>query len=117
MSLAQIGFDPFVEAQLDALEGGRVPARIAIAHGEGYVSWTGDGVRRGRARRPSNGRVANARRPARKVGDWVAGTYSESAGALVIEHLLARRTMPRAAGRRARAGLRSSRPTSTSWAS
>ena len=104
MTLAQIGFDPFFEAQLDALDGGRVPARIAIAHGESYVSWTGDGIRKAvlAGRRVAAWRTA-ADRP--QVGDWVAGTYSESAGALVVEHLLQRRTclVRRAAGARAEA--------------
>ena len=100
-SLAAIGFTPFFEAQLDALDGGRVPARIAIAHGESYVSWTRDGVRKAMLSGRNLGawKIA-AERPA--VGDWVTGTYSESAGGLVIEHLLARRTclVRRAAGER-----------------
>jgi ribosome biogenesis GTPase len=103
-TLAQIGFDPFFEAQLGALEGGRVPARIAIAHGESYVSWTADGVRKAVL---AGRRMAAWRTPADRpqVGDWVAGTYSGSAGALVVEHLLARRTclVRRAAGARAEA--------------
>ncbi len=103
-SLSSIGFDPFFEAQLDALGGGLVPARIAIAHGESYVSWTADGVRKAvlSARRLASWRLA-ADRP--QVGDWVTGKYSESADALVIEHLLERRTclVRRAAGERAEA--------------
>jgi len=98
-SLAAIGFDPFFEAQLETLDGGLVPARIAIAHGESYVSWTRDGVRKAvlSGRRVGGWKTA-AERP--QVGDWVTGTYEESAGALVIEHLLARRTclVRRAAG-------------------
>ena len=42
--LAAIGFDAFFEAQLAKLDGGLVPARIAIAHGESYDCWTRDGV-------------------------------------------------------------------------
>ena len=103
-SLSSIGFDPFFEAQLAALDGGLVPARIAIAHGESYVSWTRDGVRKAvlSGRRLASWRLA-ADRP--QVGDWVTGTYSDSAGALVIEHLLERRTclVRRAAGERAEA--------------
>ena len=98
-SLEAIGFDPFFEAQLEKLDGGLVPARIAIAHGESYVSWTRDGVRKAvlSGRRVGGWKTA-AERP--QVGDWVTGTYEESAGALVIEHLLARRTclVRRAAG-------------------
>jgi ribosome biogenesis GTPase len=100
-SLEAIGFTPFFEAQLAALDGGREPARIAIAHGESYVSWTRDGVRKAMlsGRNLAAWKTA-AERPA--VGDWVTGTYSESAGGLVIEHLLARRTclVRRAAGER-----------------
>jgi ribosome biogenesis GTPase len=100
-SLEAIGFAPFFEAQLAALDGGRVPARIAIAHGESYVSWTRDGVRKAMlSGRNLAAWKSAAERPA--VGDWVTGTYSESAGGLVIEHLLARRTclVRRAAGER-----------------
>jgi ribosome biogenesis GTPase len=105
-SLASIGFHPFFEAQLGALDGGLEPARIAIAHGESYVSWTRDGVRKAvlSGRRLAAWQTA-AERP--QVGDWVTGTYSESAGALVIEHLLARRTclVRRASGERAEAQI------------
>src|SRR5882672_3677725 len=103
-SLSAIGFDPFFEEQLGALDGGRMPARIAIAHGESYVSWTRDGVRKAvlAGHRLGTWRLA-AERP--QVGDWVAGTESDGAGALVIEHLLERRTclVRRAAGERAEA--------------
>ena len=96
-----IGFDPFFEAQLGGLDGGREPARIAVDHGESYVSWTRDGVRKAviAGHRLAEWRAA-VERP--QVGDWVTGTYSESAGALVIEHLLERRTclVRRAAGER-----------------
>ena len=98
-SLEAIGFDPFFEAQLAKLDGGLVPARIAIAHGESYVSWTRDGVRKAvlSGRRVGGWKTA-AERP--QVGDWVTGTYEDSAGALIIEHLLERRTclVRRAAG-------------------
>lgn len=103
-SLERIGFGPFFEAQLDGVEGGRAPARIAIAHGESYVAWTGAGVRKavlvGR-------RAASWQTPAERpqVGDWVAGTDSAASGTLVIEHLLERRTclVRRATGARAEA--------------
>jgi ribosome biogenesis GTPase len=105
-SLVRIGFEPFFEAQLDELDGGRVPARIAIAHGESYVSWTTEGVRKAvlPGHRTASFQTA-AQRP--QVGDWVTGTYSASAGALVIEHLLERRTclVRRAAGERAEAQI------------
>ena len=42
-SLEQIGFDDVFQAQLAHLDGGLVPARIAIAHGESYVAWTSEG--------------------------------------------------------------------------
>ena len=45
-SLEQIGFDPFFAAQLQKLDGGLMPARIAIAHGESYIAWTLAGVRK-----------------------------------------------------------------------
>ncbi|MDB4980994.1 MAG: hypothetical protein JWM82_1746 [Myxococcales bacterium] len=102
--LEAIGFTPFFQAQLAALDGGREPARIAIAHGESYISWTRDGVRKAMLSGRNLGAWKTAaERPA--VGDWVTGTYSESAGGLVIEHLLARRTclVRRAAGERAEA--------------
>ncbi len=103
-TLAQIGFGPFFEEQLGKLGGGLAPARIAIAHGESYVVWMPEGVRKGilGGRRHVTWRTA-AERP--QVGDWVAGTYSNSHGALVIEHLLQRRTclQRRAAGSRAEA--------------
>jgi ribosome biogenesis GTPase / thiamine phosphate phosphatase len=98
-SLEAIGFDGFFQAQLDKLDGGLVPARIAIAHGESYDCWTSDGVRKAvlSGRRIGAWKTA-AERP--QVGDWVAGTYEDTAGALVIEHLLERRTclIRRAAG-------------------
>ena len=97
-NLEAIGFDAFFEAQLEKLDGGLVPARIAIAHGESYVSWTRDGVRTAVLSGRRAGWKTAAERP--QVGDWVAGTLDESAGVLVIEHLLERRTclVRRAAG-------------------
>ena len=89
-SLEAIGFDPFFGAQLEKLDGGLVPARIAIAHGESYVSWTRDGVRKAVLSGRRVGGWSAAERP--QVGDWVTGTYEDSAGALIIEHLLERRT-------------------------
>ncbi len=98
-SLAAIGFSPFFEAQRGQLDGGLMPARIAIAHGESYISWTQDGVRKAvlSGRRIGDWTTA-IERP--QVGDWVTGTYEESAGVLVIEHMLDRRTclLRRAAG-------------------
>jgi len=98
-SLEAIGYAPFFEAQLRELDGDRVPARIAIAHGESYVCWMRDGVRKAvlSGRRIGEWMTA-VERP--QVGDWVVGTYEDSNGILVIEHLLARRTclVRRAAG-------------------
>jgi ribosome biogenesis GTPase len=103
-SLERIGFDPFFRAQLDGLDGGRAPARIAIAHGESYVAWTGAGIRKAIlvGRRVASWQNA-AERP--QVGDWVTGTDSAPSGTLVIEHLLERRTclVRRATGGRAEA--------------
>jgi ribosome biogenesis GTPase len=105
-TLERIGFAPFFKTQLEALDGGLVPARIAIAHGESYVAWTSTGVRKAVlvGRRVAAWQTA-ADRP--QVGDWVTGTDSGPSGALVIEHLLARRTclMRRAAGERAEAQI------------
>jgi ribosome biogenesis GTPase len=104
--LAQIGFRPFFAEQLAVLDGGLVPARIAIAHGESYVVWTQDGARKGvlPGRRLATWRTA-AERP--QVGDWVAGSYSVGTGTLAIEHLLERHTclQRRAAGTRAEAQI------------
>jgi ribosome biogenesis GTPase len=104
--LERIGFDPFFEAQLNELDGGLVPARIAIAHGESYVAWTSAGVRKAiLAGRGAASWQSAAERP--QVGDWVTGMDSASLGALVIEHLLSRRTclVRRAAGERAEAQI------------
>ena len=105
-SLERIGFAPFFEAQLDKLDGGRVPARIAIAHGESYVAWTRAGLRKAvLVGRRADSWQAAIDRP--QVGDWISGTDSAAPGTLVIEHLLARRTclMRRAAGERAEAQI------------
>jgi ribosome biogenesis GTPase len=90
-SLEAIGYDAHFQAQLAARGGDLIPARIAIAHGESYVAWTREGSRKA---------VLNGRRLAGwqeavdrpQVGDWVAGTFSAAAEALLIEHLLERRT-------------------------
>jgi ribosome biogenesis GTPase len=104
-SLEAIGYDAYFQARFAALAGGPqplIPARIAIAHGESYIAWTGRGSCKAAliGRRIAEWKEA-ADRP--QVGDWVAGTYAESADVLQIEHLLQRRTclMRQAAGERA----------------
>ena len=89
--LERIGFGPFFESQLAALEPGLVPARIAIAHGESYVAWTATGVCKAMivGRRLAVWQTA-AERP--QVGDWVAGVHSTELQALLIEHRLERQT-------------------------
>lgn len=98
-SLEAIGYSPFFRDQLGQLDGGLVPARIAIAHGESYVCWTRTGVEKAllSGRRIGDWMTA-LERP--QVGDWVVGTYDDSGRVLVIEHLLDRRTrlVRRAAG-------------------
>ena len=65
--------------------------RIAIAHGESYVAWTARGackaVLTGNRLTDWKGAID---RP--QVGDWVAGTYSDSLDAFLVAHLLERRT-------------------------
>ena len=105
-NLERIGFDPFFAAQLGELDGGLVPARIAIAHGESYIAWTRAGVRKAiLVGRGGASWQTPADRP--QVGDWVTGTDSAASGALIIEHLLERRTclVRRAAGGRAEAQI------------
>ena len=90
--LPAIGFDAYFQARLAALAGvPLVPARIAIAHGESYIAWAQRGSCKALlvGRRIAKWRDA-ADRP--QVGDWIAGTYSESGDALLIEHVLERRT-------------------------
>ena len=86
------------------MPGALVPARIAIAHGESYVAWAERGACTAKliGKRIAAWKEA-ADRP--QVGDWVAGTFSASAGALLIEHVLERRTclVRQAAGERAAA--------------
>jgi ribosome biogenesis GTPase len=102
-SLEAIGFDAHFQARFAALAGPLplIPARIAIAHGESYIAWTARGSCKAAliGRRIAEWKEA-ADRP--QVGDWVAGTYSESSDSLLIEHLLERRTclMRLAAGER-----------------
>jgi ribosome biogenesis GTPase len=100
-NLEAIGYDAYFQAQFDALLASEpqdgnalVPARIAIAHGESYIAW----AQRGSCKAILVGRrIAKWRDAADRpqVGDWIAGSYGGSAGsadALVIEHLLERRT-------------------------
>jgi ribosome biogenesis GTPase len=90
-SLAAIGYDAHFASALAALGGDLTPARIAIAHGESYVAWSERGVCKAVLAGKQVDRWQQAiDRP--QVGDWVAGTSSESGGALSIEHLLPRRT-------------------------
>jgi ribosome biogenesis GTPase len=104
--LESIGYGPFFQAQLDQLESGLVPARIAIAHGVSSVAWTGACVRKAvlGGRRQDAWQTA-MERP--QVGDWVACTDADDASALVIEHLLERRTclIRRASGERTEAQI------------
>jgi ribosome biogenesis GTPase len=91
LSLEAIGYDAHFESRLAALEGAFVPARIAIAHGESYVAWTSRGSCKAvLAGRRLAGWQEAIDRP--QVGDWVAGSYPESADTFLIEHLLERRT-------------------------
>jgi ribosome biogenesis GTPase / thiamine phosphate phosphatase len=103
-TLEEIGYDAHFAARMAALDGALVPARIAIAHGESYIAWTRQGI----CKAVLVGDRAAAWREAvdrPQVGDWVAGTYSDSANALLVEHLLERRTclMRLAAGEGGRA--------------
>jgi len=89
--LDAIGYGAYFADQLPALGGAFTPARIAIAHGESYIAWTD----RGACKAVLAGKQADRWQQAidrPQVGDWVAGTSSESGDALSIEHLLARRT-------------------------
>lgn len=100
-TLEAIGFDAHFRRQMAALGDDLVPARIAIAHGESYIAWT----ERGSCKAVLGGsRVSDWKeaidRP--QVGDWVAGTRSESLDALLVAHLLERRTclLRQASGKR-----------------
>jgi ribosome biogenesis GTPase / thiamine phosphate phosphatase len=90
-TLDAIGFDAHFQNQVGALGGDLIPARIAIAHGESYVAWTARGsckaVLTGNRLTDWKGAID---RP--QVGDWVAGTYSDSLDAFLVAHLLERRT-------------------------
>lgn len=102
--LERIGFDAHFQSAFRELGDDAaklIPARIAVAHGESYLAWTS----RGNCKAILVGRrIADWKQPAQRpqVGDWVAGTFSESADSLMIEHLLPRRTclMRAAAGER-----------------
>jgi ribosome biogenesis GTPase / thiamine phosphate phosphatase len=90
-TLEAIGYDAYFADQLPPLGGVLTPARIAIAHGESYVAWIDQGVCKAVLAGKQAERWPRAiDRP--QVGDWVAGRYAESGGALSIEHLLERRT-------------------------
>jgi len=90
-TLEAIGFDAHFRSQVAALGDDLVPARIAIAHGESYIAWTDRGSCKAIL---AGSRVTDWKeaidRP--QVGDWVAGTRSESLDALLVTHLLERRT-------------------------
>ena len=90
-TLEAIGFDARFQSQVAALGDDLVPARIAIAHGESYVAWTARGsckaVLTGNRLTDWKGAID---RP--QVGDWVAGTYSDTLEAFLVAHLLERRT-------------------------
>ncbi len=90
-TLEAIGFDAHFQDQMAALSGDLVPARIAIAHGDSYIAWT----ERGSCKAVLVGNRATDWKEAidrPQVGDWVAGTVSESAEAFLVAHLLERRT-------------------------
>jgi ribosome biogenesis GTPase len=100
-NLEAIGYDTHFQSRLAALNGAFTPARIAIAHGESYVAWASRGSCKAVLAGNRRDRWPEAiDRP--QVGDWVAGTYSDSADSLLIEHLLDRQTclMRQAAGGR-----------------
>jgi ribosome biogenesis GTPase len=90
-TLEAIGFDAHFRSQLAALGDDLVPARIAIAHGESYIAWTDRGACKAilAGNRATDWKEA-IDRP--QVGDWVAGRRSESLDALLVAHLLERRT-------------------------
>jgi len=90
-TLEAIGFDAHFQSQLAALGDGLVAARIAIAHGESYIAWTARGPCKAvlTGNRLTDWKEAIARP---QVGDWVAGTYSDSLDAFLVAHLLERRT-------------------------
>jgi ribosome biogenesis GTPase len=100
-TLEAIGFDAQFQIQVAALGDDLVPARIAIAHGESYIAWTSRGACKAIlvGKRVTDWQEA-IDRP--QVGDWVAGTYSESLDAFLVAHLLERRTclIRRASGKR-----------------
>ena len=89
--LEAIGFDAHFQNQIAALAGDLVPARIAIAHGESYIAWTAGASCKAvlAGSRLTDWKTA-IDRP--QVGDWVAGTISDSLDAFLIAHLLERRT-------------------------
>ena len=89
--LEAIGFDAHFQSQIAALGDELVPARIAIAHGESYIAWTAHGSCKAVL---AGSRLTDWKeaidRP--QVGDWVAGTYSDSLDAFQVARLLERRT-------------------------
>ena len=90
-TLEAIGFDAQFKSQVAALGDDLVPARIAIAHGESYIAWTARGSCKAvlAGNRLTDWKDA-IHRP--QVGDWVAGSYSDSLDAFLVAHLLERRT-------------------------
>ena len=79
-------------ARMAALSRGAfVPAPIAIAHGESYIAWSRQGICKA-VLVGDRGVTWKEAIDRPQVGDWVAGTYSDSAKALLVEHLLERRT-------------------------
>lgn len=99
VDLAGSGYDPYFQLEFAKLAGDLQPARIAIAHGESYVAWAADGVRKAviAGRRAVEWTQA-IDRP--QVGDFVAGTCPPGTKDFLIEHVLPRRTclLRRAAG-------------------
>ncbi len=89
-TLEAIGFDAHFEGRLAALGGDLVPARIAIAHGESYIAWTARGACKAVLGSRATKWKSAIDRP--QVGDWVAGSFSESLDAFLVAHLLERRT-------------------------
>ncbi len=90
-TLEEIGYDAHFQARMAALDGALVPARIAIAHGESYIAWSRQGICKA-VLVGDRGVTWKEAVDRPQVGDWVAGTYSDSAKALLVEHLLERRT-------------------------
>ena len=91
-TLEAIGYDAHFQSRLAALEGQLTPARIAIAHGESYIAWSSRGICKAVLAGGNRGDRWQEAIDRPQVGDWVAGSYSESGDTLLVEHLLPRRT-------------------------